>query len=103
MDEKQLGELMLKFEREQVILRNRPPLPCDLRVKLKEYKRPDRTKDLLHHINAHNGITTKNLFEQVNFSYEDFQAALRTLVKRGQVLVGQQGRSKIYFPMVKGR
>ena len=103
MDEIRLGKLMLKYEREQAILGKRPPLPCDLRVRLKEYKRPDRTKDVLHHINAHNGITTKQLFEKVNFSYEDFQAALRTLVKRGQVLVGQQGRSKIYFPMIKGQ
>jgi len=103
MDEIRLGKLMLKYEREQAILNKRPPLPCDLRVRLKEYKPPDRTKDVLHHINTHNGITTKQLFEKVNFSYEDFQAALRTLVKRGQVLVGQQGRNKIYFPMVKGR
>ena len=97
MDEKQLGELMLKFEREQVILRNRPPLPCDLRVKLKEYKRPDRTKDLLHHINAHNGITTKKLFEQVNFPTRIFRLRCALWLSAGRCWWGNKAAARFIF------
>jgi hypothetical protein len=37
----------------------------------------------------------------VNFGHADFTMALRTLTKRGHVLVGQKGKARIYFPMVQ--
>ena len=103
MDERRLGSLMLGFEREQAWLRKRPPLPCDGKLKVQKYKRPDWTQELLCLIEDNPGITTNALFDLVYFAHADFTASLRTLLKRGRVLVGQKGRARIYYPMVKGR
>ena len=99
MDEHRLASAMLDFEREQAILGKRPPLPCD--GKVEKYKQPDRTQDLLYLIKDNPGIATNQLFDLVNFGHADFTMALRTLTKRGHVLLGQKGKARIYFPMVQ--
>ena len=101
MDEHRLASAMLDFEREQAILRKRPPLPCDGKLKVQKYKQPDRTQDLLYLIKDNPGIAANQLFDLVNFGHTDFTMALRTLTKRGHVLVGQKGKARIYFPMVQ--
>ena len=101
MDEHRLASAMLDFEREQAILRKRPPLPRDGKLKVQKYKQPDRTQDLLCLIKDNPGIATNQLFDLVNFGHADFTMALRTLTKRGHVLVGQKGKARIYFPMVQ--
>ena len=67
MDEHQLASAMLDFEREQAILRKRPPLPCDGKLKVQKYKQPDWTQDLLHLIKDNPGIATNQLFDLVKF------------------------------------
>ena len=87
---------MLVFEREQVKLAMRPPLPCHGKLITQKYKRFDRTEDVFWHIKRNHGLTTGELFDLVNFSHSDFTFALQTLVERGRVEVGQKGRAKTY-------
>ena len=98
MDEQLLGLQMLEFEREQVKLEMRPPLPCDGKLITQKYKCLDRIEDVFWHIKRYHGLTTGELFDLVNFSHCDFTFALQTLVERGRVEVGQRGRAMTYKP-----
>ena len=66
-------------------------------MKRKEYKRPDRTKDLLHHINAHNGITTKKLFEQVNFLTKIDRLCCALWLSAGRCWWGNKAAARFIF------
>ena len=61
MHEERLGSLMLGFERKQATVKLRPPLPCDGKLKVQQYKRPHWTQDLLYLIKDNPGITTNAL------------------------------------------
>ena len=98
MNEQELGIRMLEFERDQARMALRAPLPCDGKLITQKYKRFDRTEDVFWHIKRNHGLTTKELFDLVNFSHSDFTFALQTLVERGRVEVGQKGRAKTYTP-----
>ena len=67
MDERQLGEAMLIFEREQAAKNLRPPLPCDGKLITQQYKRWNRTDEIYWLIKHNHGATTRELFELVNF------------------------------------
>jgi len=97
MDEQQLGEAMLKFEREQAAMGRRGPLPCDRKPSGREERGIDRSKQLLHLIEKHPDITTGDLYDKVSFGHGDFTASLRNLLESGKVLTGYKGRAKTYL------
>ena len=98
MNEQELGIRMLEFERNQVKMALRPPLPCDGKVTKQTERRWDRSEELLWIIKRQQGLTTNDLFLEVSFAHADFTAALRKLENAGKLLVGRKGRAKIYYP-----
>ena len=101
MHEERLGLEMLGFERKQVAMKLRPPLPCDGKVIRQRYKRFDRTEDVYWLIKRNHGLTTQELFELANFAHNDFTFSLQTLIERGRVAVVHRGRAKTYFPSLR--
>ena len=96
MDEQQLGELMIRYEREQAAMGRRGQLPCDKKPSDREDRGTDRSKQLLYLIEQNPEITTGDLYEKVSFGHGDFTASLRDLLESGKVLTGYKGRAKTY-------
>ena len=103
MDEQRLGELMIRYEREQAAMGRRGPLPCDRKPSGKEERGIDRSKQLLHLIEQFPDITTGDLYDKVSFGHGDFTSSLRNLLESGMVLTGYKGRAKTYLSRKKVR